>query len=974
MDNDIRQFFDTNEIKDIETHFQDFITSRDSVPTPIKLITRYKRSYNKELKDLALQYLFTALTEDLDETCADPRVIAKLICNTLAPNYTSICECLADFSQLENTEKIFMFLLYYLSSLLSNKKMIADDINEYEGIKFICSLERVNKELEHEIYWGIVENEKDLRKVEPGIELLFQICMSSNNINLINCLNDQLNDNKLSDEYRTYIEKALNIYNQSNGKFNVYKAFKSNVILPFFLEGAFECYLYSKHEPDCLLTRNKEVYQIRQLHEDLAREVKSVTNFLHTILYNLVRDNKMRRNNFIKYIKKCYAINLERYKMMFERKNYASDGFCFNFCNVLDKFCDKIILNRMEGKIDFDYINRLDFEASKEKFDIKDIENIQIDSKYNLFITTMFTYNILFMNISYVKFLEEFELLSKRIHYLSDSRQESIQAKIHAYRIILFSDIMKDKNYFIDFMIECAINFENLNKKEMHNKEIVSKEIIHKVETTNIDQNSFKLNKEEILKSEQKNFHNDKQLRKENNKNDCKNIHDDVKINKNENLNKNIEDVNNEKKISMYENIFLDKKIGDLNDEDHTIDEKKRRLEMINKSIKLRLCNVYYLPICCMKTFFIEIYSNAISKNLNLLFEKLLNRGINADRNTNILRVLYLHPQSLSKSLFFLLCDIYGNAGLLELNDRIEIRTYINGAIRNDYEKNIRILDKNGVKFVSGAIKDLETLLSHGINAISNIKQDLLTLKKLIIDTNNEEENTEVQEIKEKLKRNENLAKGSFSCVYESFEMILYIALNNLKLLTFNETKILLVNTLNYNLKLLVGPTCSSLSIENMSKYKFNPKELLCLLCTIYSELKNKDIQKSIVTGKDFNINFIKRAYKLIIEKKLMKGHRQLEKLTLFYNEITELAEEQLKDENTFVWPEDLCDPLTFEVMENPVKLLTSNITIDRSTFDMIMVGDGIDPFNREKIDDSKIIVDNDMKKRIEEYRKSKNA
>ncbi|KAM0674520.1 Ubiquitin conjugation factor E4 [Gurleya vavrai] len=892
MNKDEQEFFQTTEDNDLDSLFHDLISQQSTVSTPLRLINRYRTYHNENLKKLALQYIITTLTEDLDSTCNDPTILIPTLCNSLSPNYSIFCQCIKDLSQLPESTIIFLTVLYKLSLDISTKK-ITDDLREIDGIRFLCRLDNIKKELENELYWGIVHN-KAHNESEQNQQLLndwFKKKLTNHYI--LKSIDTQLSNKSEEKNYYDQILKAYKLYLYINNKFIPFSAYKQQTIFPFFLEGVFEPFLYKKNDKSCTLTFGKENFELRNLNDTVSIEIRNHTRNVHGIIYDLIKDSKHRRNNFINYIKNCYEKNNERNKIMFDEKICASDGFVFNFSNVLDKFCDRIIIDKMDKKIDFLMINKIcesndedenkndDNKNEKEVFNCdlhtKKINSIHVSNNtYNEFISTVFNYNILFLNISYIKLIDHFFDLNSSIDYVEENNRKLLEAKLIAYRFVLLNDMTKEKNHLLDFMVECAIKIEYDTKRNFEDK----------IQNTEIA-------------DENKNIINDQ-------KNKAMILHD-----------------------------------------------------------------LFYLPIRRLKTFFIEVYDIDTTKNLIVLVEKMLESDLNIHEKENVIKMLYLKPQALTKNLFYALCDIYGKANSLEMSDRIKIRLFINNIIRKDYNKNISNLDKRGLKFVSGAIKDAESLLSSALDSIQKIKQDSLLLKKLNQEGKNDEDE-EVKRIKERLKMNERKAKDAFSCVSESLEMIHFLSIHNLKLFTFSESRILLVNTLNYNLKLLVGPACSSLSIENMDKYKFKPKDLLCLLCNIYSELKNKEIINFIVNGKDFNVNFFKRAFKILSEKNIM-SQRQAEKFNDFVNYVTKISDELIKDDKSIAWPEEFCDPLTFEVMNNPVKLLTSNVTVDKSTFEMIMVGDGIDPFNRENLSEDKIEEDFELKNRIEEFKKENN-
>jgi hypothetical protein len=66
--------------------------------------------------------------------------------------------------------------------------------------------------------------------------------------------------------------------------------------------------------------------------------------------------------------------------------------------------------------------------------------------------------------------------------------------------------------------------------------------------------------------------------------------------------------------------------------------------------------------------------------------------------------------------------------------------------------------------------------------------------------------------------------------------------------------------------------------------------------------------------------------------------------------------------------PEEFMDPLTFEIMRSPVRLETSKMVIDKSTFNQILLGDRIDPFNRMALDESMFSPEIELGERIQKY------
>ena len=70
--------------------------------------------------------------------------------------------------------------------------------------------------------------------------------------------------------------------------------------------------------------------------------------------------------------------------------------------------------------------------------------------------------------------------------------------------------------------------------------------------------------------------------------------------------------------------------------------------------------------------------------------------------------------------------------------------------------------------------------------------------------------------------------------------------------------------------------------------------------------------------------------------------------------------------------PDEFMDPLMYTIMNDPVILPTSKVTIDRSTIKAHLLSDSTDPFNRSPLKLEDVIPNEELKRRIAEFKKSK--
>ena len=84
---------------------------------------------------------------------------------------------------------------------------------------------------------------------------------------------------------------------------------------------------------------------------------------------------------------------------------------------------------------------------------------------------------------------------------------------------------------------------------------------------------------------------------------------------------------------------------------------------------------------------------------------------------------------------------------------------------------------------------------------------------------------------------------------------------------------------------------------------------------------------------------------------------------------------EELVEQKTINYddaPEEFLDPLTYNLMENPVILPSSKINIDRRTIEDYLLTNPSDPFNRNPLTKEELIPNEKLKKKIDEYKLQK--
>lgn len=94
---------------------------------------------------------------------------------------------------------------------------------------------------------------------------------------------------------------------------------------------------------------------------------------------------------------------------------------------------------------------------------------------------------------------------------------------------------------------------------------------------------------------------------------------------------------------------------------------------------------------------------------------------------------------------------------------------------------------------------------------------------------------------------------------------------------------------MNYNLDALAGPKCSNLKVENMEKYRFEPKQLLRDIITIYINLSDQpEFVRAVASeGRSYRKELFERAA-AIATKRNLKSSTEVEQLLLFVTKVEE--------------------------------------------------------------------------------------
>lgn len=158
-----------------------------------------------------------------------------------------------------------------------------------------------------------------------------------------------------------------------------------------------------------------------------------------------------------------------------------------------------------------------------------------------------------------------------------------------------------------------------------------------------------------------------------------------------------------------------------------------------------------------------------------------------------------------------------------------------------------------------------------------------------------------------------------------------------------------LADMLDYNLDAMVPPKSSSLKVDNLKEYNFDPKTLLGEIVGVYLNLSNQEnfILAVARDGRSYKPQNFQSA-RQIMQSKLHTAPEEIARWDELVKKFAKAKEDdEAADADLGDIPEEFLDPLMYTLMEDPVQLPTSKTIIDRSTIRSHLLSDPNDPFNR---------------------------
>ncbi|KAK9457598.1 ubiquitin elongating factor core-domain-containing protein [Dipodascopsis uninucleata] len=345
------------------------------------------------------------------------------------------------------------------------------------------------------------------------------------------------------------------------------------------------------------------------------------------------------------------------------------------------------------------------------------------------------------------------------------------------------------------------------------------------------------------------------------------------------------------------------------------------------------------------------------------------------------LNSLPLSHEHLFHTLMQFYIEIEQTGASSQFYDKFNIRYYISQIIkciwdnpiyRDKLEQESKTRVDFFVRFVALLLNDVTYLLDESLSKLAEIHK----LQGELAGKGGELSQQERTEREASLATSERQATSYMSLANETVSILkLFTKAVPLAFVT-PEIVDRLAAMLDYNLDALVGPKCTGLKVKDPQKYQFNPKALLSDITDVYLNLSNHDIFVQAIArdGRSYRREIFTRAGS-ILTKYAVKSSKDIDSLQAFADKVeqaktqNEQGEEELGD-----IPDEFLDPLMYTLMEDPVILPSSRVSLDRATIKSHLLSDSTDPFNRMPLKLEDVIPNNELKQQIEDFKRSKRS
>jgi ubiquitin conjugation factor E4 B len=378
----------------------------------------------------------------------------------------------------------------------------------------------------------------------------------------------------------------------------------------------------------------------------------------------------------------------------------------------------------------------------------------------------------------------------------------------------------------------------------------------------------------------------------------------------------------------------------------------------------------FRMTIFDIMIYFFILNDNEKNNKINKIFELLKEKFIKESLMVSILKVFVDAERLGTSNQFYEKFSVRHK--ILYLIDNI------NKGYGQLFEENIKDYTEKypeeSTKMINSLMSDITFLNDGIIENLSDIKQYQDLIGDVERYNNMTDENKKYEE--SKFKEKDRIVKPEINLFNSGLKFL--VSISKVLQSNFEKSNLCqnLANLLNYSLNIFITPRGNEIKVKNLNQYDFDPKFILASILTIYSSFVNSEIfiEYVVKDERSYKYENFEKALNFVRDKRNIpiKGEDfdNYEKIVKKIKEVeAKIKSEEIDYDDA---PEEFLDAITTILMDDPVKLPTSHVIVDRKTIEHHLLSDQTDPFNRTKLTKDMLIPCPELKAKIDEYKKKK--
>jgi len=287
--------------------------------------------------------------------------------------------------------------------------------------------------------------------------------------------------------------------------------------------------------------------------------------------------------------------------------------------------------------------------------------------------------------------------------------------------------------------------------------------------------------------------------------------------------------------------------------------------------------------------------------------------------------------------------------------------------------------DSAFIKLANGILNQTNSNVAESLSKLREIRKTQIEMKnhQLWSEFTEEERNQKTV----LLESNEKEVSACLMMANDATEMLAYLSTDAtfVKAFTVPALRSRLVDMLCNILSSLGSKKAAEFKIDNPEKYNFHPKKMLeevfqtllnCAKVVQGAEEDAKVFVRTVATCAYYDYDTFTHAAKLVRKHGIVADEQSLDLFAKFVEDCQKAKVEALALEADLGdAPDEFMDPLMMTVMDDPVILPGSKVTVDRATIMNHLLQNSNDPFDRSPLEASQLKDNVELREKVKAWK-----